>query len=177
MKNTIIVVCLILVFILLYFLQVNFFNWFTIAGIMPNLFIIYVLFIGLFAGKRLGVPLGVLFGLLLDFFASQQIGASAIMLGVVGILAGILNKNFSKDSRITILLMTMGVTAIYEIGLYITNYFIMHYNIEIIAFLKILLIEILYHALLIIILYPIFQKVGYYIEESFRGKKILTRYF
>lgn len=177
MKNTIIIIATIFVFIILYFLQVNFFNWFTISGISPNLFIILILFLGLFGGKRLGIPMGIFLGILLDLFASKKIGISAIMLGIVGAVAGILDKNFSKDSRITIILMTIGVTAIYEIGSYILNYMIVSINFEIIPFLKILLIEMLYNAIIVIIMYPLLQKVGYYIEDVFRGKQILTRYY
>lgn len=177
MKNVIIIITTILIFLILYFLQVNFFNWFTIAGISPNLFVILVLFLGLFAGKRVGVPMGIFFGILLDFFASKKIGISAIMLGIVGMTAGILDKNFSKDSKITIILMTILVTAIYEIGVYFLNYAILSINIEIVLFAKILLIEVLYNAMLTIILYPLLQKTGYYIEEAFKEKQILTRYY
>lgn len=48
---------------------------------------------------------------------------------------------------------------------------------EIIPFIKIVAIEILYNSILVIILYPIMQKVGYNIEEIFKGSNILTRYF
>lgn len=177
MRNTIIIISTIIVFLISYFLQVNFFNWFTIGGVSPNLFVIIVLFLGLFAGKRLGIPMGIVLGILLDFFANKKIGISAIMLGIVGALGGILDKNFSKDSKMTIILMTIAVTAVYEIGVYILNYMIISINIEIIPFIKILLIEILYNIIITIIFYPLLQKAGYYIEEAFRGKQILTRYF
>lgn len=177
MKNTLIVIVMIILFLILYFLQINFFNWFTIAGISPNLFVIFILFIGLFAGKRVGIPLGLVVGICLDFFISKKIGISAIMLGVIGGLGGILDKNFSKDSRITIILMTAAVTFIYEFGSYLLSHFIVSTTIEIIPFIKIVLIEILYNILLVIIFYPLLQKAGYYIEEVFREKKILTRYF
>ena len=177
MKNRIIIITIIFIFLLLYFLQVNFFNWFTIAGISPNPFVMLVLFLGLFAGKRVGVPMGIFFGIFLDFFASKKIGISAILLGIIGILAGILDKNFSKDSKITIIIMTILATVIYEIGVYMLNYIILSTNIEILLFIKILLIEALYNTIITIILYPLLQKVGYYIEEAFRGKQILTRYY
>lgn len=177
MKNTLIIIGMMILFIILYFIQTNFFNWFTIAGISPNLFIICILFIGLFAGKRVGIPMGLILGICLDFFISKKIGISAIMLGTIGGLGGILDKNFSKDSRITIILMTAGVTFIYEFGCYILNHFIVHSSIEMLPFIKIVLTETLYNVLLVIIFYPLLQKSGYYIEESFREKKILTRYF
>lgn len=177
MKNTLIVIGMILLFLILYFLQINFFNWFTIAGISPNLFVIFILFVGLFAGKRVGIPLGLVVGLSLDFFISKKIGISGIMLGVIGALGGILDKNFSKDSRMTIILMTAIVTFVYELGTYLLNYLIVSSTIEMIPFLKIIIIEMIYNILLVIIFYPLLQKAGYYIEEVFREKKILTRYF
>lgn len=177
MKNVIIIITTIFIFLILYFLQINFFNWFTIKGISPNLFVILVLFLGLFGGKRVGVPIGILFGIILDLFASKKIGISAIMLGSVGILAGILDKNFSKDSRMTIILITIFATIIYETGTYFLNHIIVSTNLEILQFIKILLIEAIYNAILTIILYPLLQKAGYYIEEAFRGKQILTRYY
>ncbi len=54
MKKIITAIILLIAFVITYFLQLNFFNWFTIAGVKPNLFIILVLFIGLYAGVRMG---------------------------------------------------------------------------------------------------------------------------
>lgn len=54
------------VFVIIYFLQLNFFNWFTIAGVKPNLFIVLILFIGLYSGSKMGAGFGVAFGLLID---------------------------------------------------------------------------------------------------------------
>ena len=48
---------------------------------------------------------------------------------------------------------------------------------EFLVFLKVNLIEILYNVLLTIILYPLIQKFGYYLEDLFKDKQILTRYF
>ena len=51
MKKILSTIIIFLIFILIYFLQSNFFSWFNIAGIKPNLFIILVLMVGLFVGK------------------------------------------------------------------------------------------------------------------------------
>ena len=92
-------------------------------------------------------------------------------------MAGIFDKNFSKDSRMTIMLMVAGITASYEIIIYFLNYFILNGNLEILEFLKILLIEIIYNIIITIIIYPLIKKFGYYIENEYKGNKILTRYF
>ena len=68
MKRFIINILLILAFIIIYFLHSNLFTWFKIAGVMPNIFVILVLFIGLYANKYMGVVYGIIFGLLILLF-------------------------------------------------------------------------------------------------------------
>ncbi len=177
MKKVGLVIGLIITFIIIYILQSNFFSWFTLAGIKPNLFIILVLFIGLFAGRMYGITFGVIFGLLLDIFISKKIGISSIMYGIIGLLGGVLDKNFSKDSKITIIGMVIVTTFIYEFGNYLINSIIFSYTWETLSFLIKVIIEIFYNAVLTIILYPIIQRVGFSIQDLFKENKILTRYF
>lgn len=177
MKKTISLICLVLTFFLIYFLQSNFFTWFNIAGIMPNLYVILVLFIGLFVKRKLGMVFGIAFGLYLDIVLSKTVGISALVLGAIGIIGEILSKNFSKDSRFIVTLMVIGTTAIYEIAAYILTMLRTEATIEILAFTKILLVEIVFNTLITIIIYPIIKKAGYYIENLFDDKFILTRYF
>ncbi len=99
------------------------------------------------------------------------------MLATVGLIGGIFDKNFSKESRITIIIMVIVSTFIYEIGAYLVGCPIYGYSLEILKFLKILAIETIYNIIITIILYPAIQKFGYKIEEEFKGNKILTRYF
>jgi len=86
MKKVLIIIEIFIIFLILYFLQANFFSWYNIAGISPNLFIILSLFIGLFMGKRYGFLLGIILGILLDFFIGTKLGINAILMGIIGIL-------------------------------------------------------------------------------------------
>ena len=88
-----------------------------------------------------------------------------------------LDKTFSKDSRLIIIVMGAISTIIYEVILYIMQYAIMKINVEILQFINILLVEIIYNVLIIIILYPLMKMTGYEIENEIKGDKILTRYF
>ena len=92
MKKILSTIIILLIFILIYFLQSNFFNWFNIAGVKPNLFIILVLITGLFVGKIYGATTGIVLGLLLDFFIGKKLGLYAIQLG----LAGLLRRNLQQ---------------------------------------------------------------------------------
>lgn len=177
MKKIVINLCLIVTALLIYFIQINFFNWFTIAGVMPNLFILFALFLGLFCKKQTALIYSAIIGMVLDIVIGQKVGIMMIDLCIITAIAIIFEKNFSKDSRVTIMLMVIAMTAIYEIILCVVNYTIFASNIEISSFIKILLIEILYNVILTIIIYPLIQKAGAYIENEYKGNKILTRYF
>lgn len=120
---------------------------------------------------------GIAFGLYLDIVLGKNVGISALVLGAIGLLGEILSKNFSKDSRFIITFMVMITTAIYEIAVYVLTMLRTEGTIEILAFSKILVIEILFNTLITIIIYPIIKKAGYYIENLFDDKFILTRYF
>lgn len=177
MRKVLTVIGLIIVFFLIYFLQVNIFSTFTIAGVKPNLFVIYVLFIGLFANQFLGISLGVVFGIILDLLYGKTIGISAVMLCIIGYLGSYFDKNFSKENKLTIIFMVAGSTLIYELGTYFLNSIILEFSREYLYFIKIVVLEILYNVLLSIILYPLIQKVGYVIDRNFKKNNILTRYF
>lgn len=177
MRKFWIVIGFIITFLILYFLQVNVFSNFTINGVKPNLFVIFILFIGLFANHFLGISFGIGVGLILDLLYGKTIGVTALMLCVVGYLGSYFDKNFSKENKFTIIFMVLGATFIFELGSYFMNSIILEFEREYWYFLKILLIECLYNILLTIILYPIMQKLGYIIDRSFKRSNILTRYF
>ena len=169
--------CFILIFIIIYLLQANLFAWFNLAGVKPNLFVVLVLTIGLFAGKAIGITVGAIFGFVLDLLMGKSIGISVIMLGGIGFVGGYLSKNFSKDSRITMITMIAITTVIYEIGIIALNFFINQTEIRIWYLIKTLLIEIIYNSIITIIIYPLIIKFGYIIERTFKNNKMLTRYF
>ena len=138
MKKTLINVFLIITAIIIYYLQSNFFMWFNIAGVKPNLFVVLALFIGLFANRTMGIAYGVGIGALIDILIGKTIGIYSISLGIVGFLAAVFDKNFSKDSRMTIIFMVAGSTIIFEIINYLLNYMILGINAEILNFIIIL---------------------------------------
>lgn len=177
MKKAIAIISLIIVFFAIYFLQTNFFTWFTISGIMPNLFVIFVLFIGLFVGKKMGFAFGIIFGLIIDFLLGKSIGPSALLLAVIGLISEYLEKSFSKDSKLMIILTVAVGTMFFEIGYYIFKIIRWNAIFEFLPFVKILLIEVLFNIILTIIIYPLIQNLGNKLEEIFKTKKMLTRYY
>ena len=113
----------------------------------------------------------------MDLLFGMSVGIQAVSLGLIGFLAAAFDKNFSKDSRMTIMLMVLGSTVIVEVLNYLFTYMFEEINVEIFSFVKILVLEVIFNLLLTIILYPLIRKFGYEIENEYKGNKILTRYF
>ncbi len=121
--------------------------------------------------------MGTVFGLGIDLLGSNVIGQTALILGIIGFCGGYLDKNFSKDSKITVILLVMASTALYEVFIYTYKAVILSSHVEVIPFLVILIIEMIYNGILTIIFYPLIQKLGYKMEDIFKNPQILTRYF
>ena len=170
------VIAIILTFFIIYFAQINFFSWFNIAGIKPNLFVVLILFVGLFMNKKLAAVCGFILGLYLDVLTNKQVGISAALFAFIGYIAGFLDKTFSKESKITIILMVLGSTFAYETVLYVYTSIFNKIPLDILGFMRILLIELLFNCLLTIILYPMIRNLGIISERIFKESKINTGY-
>lgn len=170
-------IILLLFSLVIYFLQRNIFANLKIFGINPNIFIIYILFLGLYTNSKISILISIFIGLIIDATYGKCIGITPTMLCIIAYLAAYFDKNFSKDNKITIILMLIGATFIYEFGYYAINSIVFNYKLEFLYFLKVVLIEILYNILLLIIIYPLFQKVGYMLDRKFKRSNLLTRYF
>ena len=120
---------------------------------------------------------GIIFGIFIDIWIGKTLGITSIALALIGVISGILDKTFSKDSRLIVLIMGIICTIIYEIAVYIMQYIVIGINLEILQFIKTLLIEVIYNIIIIIILYPLMKFTGYEIENEIKGDRILTRYF
>lgn len=107
MRKFLIGVLIYIIFIILYFIQADFFSWFTIAGISPNIFIIFILFLGLFTDNMFSIVMALLTGITLDLIIGKTIGVTAIMFCLIAIIAGYFDKNFSKESKLTIMIMVI----------------------------------------------------------------------
>lgn len=168
------ILIIILMFFLVYFLQINFFSWFNIAGVMPNLFITLVLFVGLFIGKKIGIVYGLCVGIILDVLLGRVIGLNAILLGIVGYLGEIYDRNFSKNKKISVILLNIVCTVLYEVILYCFYIIKFKINIEVGLFIEKLVIENIYNTLILIILFKPLSKLGLYLEKNFKERLFLT---
>ena len=95
------------------------------------------------------------------------------MFVLIGFVGEYFEKNFSKNSKITILLMVMGATVLIETVTYIYKNIS---SLQLIGFIRLLIIEIIFNVMLTIIIYPMLARLGYIVENIFKRKKFLAKY-
>lgn len=173
-SNLLVAVLLIIAFIIIYFLQANVFSNFTIAEIKPNLFIIFILIIGLFGNNFLSILFSIICGIWLDSLYSESIGITSAMLCLIGFMATWFDSLWSKDEKISIVIMVFIATFIFEFGSYFLKSIIFDFEIEIKIFFKILALEELYNVLLTIIFFGLIKKLGYGMERKLKRTNMYT---
>lgn len=171
---TIISIILLLIFGLLYFFQVNIFPLIPINGVVPNLFIIFILVIGLFGNNFLAITLGIICGIFIDSIYSDVIGITPAMLCLIGFVATWFDSLWSKDEKISIIIMVILSTLIFEFGCYFIKSIVLNFDMEISIFLKILFWEELYNTLLTIIFFGLIKKLGYIMERKLKRNNMYT---
>ena len=76
-------------------LQLTLANWIRIAGIKPDLIMLFILYVGYREGKIAGVLFGFAFGLLQDVSAASDfIGISPLIKSILGFSSGFLQGKF-----------------------------------------------------------------------------------
>jgi len=73
--------------------------------------------------------------------------------------------------------MVFSSTIIFELIFYVLQILICNMQIEIIPFIKIIVIEIIYNLIITIIIYPGIQRFGAYVQNVFTEDKGFIKYF
>ena len=79
-------------------LQNTVFNVLAVAGGKPDFILILVVFFAIFRGPVQGGALGIGLGLLEDLMVGRFIGINALCKGIIGYLAGTVEKRLYKDN-------------------------------------------------------------------------------
>ena len=165
---------LLLVFGFLYFLQANIFPLIPIAGVVPNLFVIFILVIGLYGNNFLSLLFGIFCGIWIDSIYGEVIGVTSAMLCLIGFIATWFDTLWSKDEKISSIIMVLLSTLIFEFGGYFIKSIILDFEMEIKIFFKILFFEEIYNILLTIIFFGIIKKLGYIMERRLKRTNMYT---
>jgi rod shape-determining protein MreD len=140
-------------------LQVSFFSYITVFGASPNVISVVVAVLGLLGGAVIGAVCGFAAGLLLDSLLLQTLGISSLALLLVGYLAGRYRESFEIGGRAVAALLVGGLAALGAAAIAAIQ-LLLGVDAEVsIAFLREILVQGCFAALLAVALYPLIRRV------------------
>ncbi len=141
-----------------FFLQNNIFAASPLILTVPNLMLILVFSFGFIRGSVDGMCIGFACGLLLDVFFSETIGFSALIYTLLGYGIGLLGRFYYTDFVDMPLALCLISDLFYHIGIFLFV-FVINGQYDFGAYLvNIIIPELLYTALMTLLLYPAFRK-------------------
>ena len=137
----------------------------SIASITPNLMIALTSSLGLMRGKRSGMVLGFLCGLLTDLMIGPVVGFRALIYMFVGYYSGYCYRIFYDDDLKIPVLLTAAGDFLYGIAVYIFQ-FLLRGRVNFFYYLRrVIMPEVIYTILLTIVLYRLLMMLNNILEK------------
>jgi len=86
-----------------------------IAGVKPDIALVFVFVQGWIGGRKRGVLWGVALGGLIDLFSTGVLGLTLVLKGLTGLLAGALGKSFLHLSLQGYVLFFVGISLLHDV--------------------------------------------------------------
>ena len=153
--------------IICFLIQSAMYHYISLANIMPNLLLILVAATGHMRGRTPGMMMGLFSGLLVDLmYGSYIIGLYALLYLVIGYLAGMTNRFYSKDD----FTLPIGIIALcnFLFGFfYYVFEFLLRGRLDILYYLRrIILPEIIYTVAVSVFLYKLLHMINSRLERN-----------
>lgn len=128
---------------------------FNIFGVTADLVMVWVVLLTLLWGRRRGVAVGLIFGLVEDVFFARYIGANALAKIAVAFFVGSFEGKIYKENIIVPVLATAASSMVYQMCIWLLELYLgrmVDFN------LRILLGFVMYNSLVALVFYPCFYK-------------------
>lgn len=163
---------------LLFIVQTTFNKAISIGNISPNLMIILVCCTGFIRGKKAGMLVGVISGLLIDIFYGYSgiIGMTGLIYMYIGYINGLFNEIFYTDDICIPVILTMLSNLIYNF-LYYCITFLLRGQLNIpVYFETIMFPEMIYTGCVTVFLFRFMKVVSMLLEKyEKRGEEELVK--
>lgn len=128
------IVTAVLVFIC-FILQTSVFELIKLAGIAPNILLIFISSIAVMRGQKPGMIVGFFSGLLMDIFYGSTIGGFAFLYMMFGFVDGFFHRIYYSDDNILPLVLIGVNDLVYGVIMYILCG-LLHNHLRIVYYLK-----------------------------------------
>ncbi len=166
MKRNII---LFLVILCGFVLQTTLFQTLSFGGISPNILIIITVSYGFMYGKKCGMIVGFICGLLMDIFYGDVLGFYALVYLYIGAANGVFHSIFYQDDIKLPLVLILASDFVYSFTCYVLLY-LLRSRFDIIFYLKhVILPEVVYTIFVTVFIYPCILLLNRTMDEIERG--------
>lgn len=165
-KNILTVIFIILLILIVFLIQLYFINPRNLFGIKPNLILILSIVISLWYGVYIGGISSFLIGVFTDIlFGSSGIGIFTISYTIVGLVVGSLNTNYRRESKMSLVYVTIIATFVFEIVEYFCYLIFFNASSGLFYLLKQVFISSLLNIVIVYIIHSVIYKITEYIED------------
>ncbi len=162
---------IVMIFVI-YFFQTGVFTHLALGGIVPNLFVICTVSIGMIRGKKEGCLIGFFCGILMDALFGVYFGMYALVLSVIGYLAGYVQQIFYEEDM-TLPIIIIGIAdLLYGIAIYLLGFLTRGRMDFLFYFGRIILPETIYTLILAVFVYSLIGWINKKIEIKGSEKRI-----
>ena len=152
--------------VICFVLQSSLYQFINLANVMPNLLLILVVSTAYMRGKTTGMTVGFFSGLLIDIAYGNLIGLYALLMMIIGYVAGFANKVYSRDDYTLPLLFIAVADFVYQFLYYIME-FLIRGRLDFPYYLrKIIFPEIIYTVAVSVILYKLLHMINHSLDRN-----------
>ena len=157
---------MVLTILISFVLQTTVFQYLNFGGISPNLLIIVTASYGFMFGRRYGMTVGFICGLLMDIFYGSVLGFYALIYLYIGAGNGVFHRVFyQNDIKLPLALITVS-DLLYSLICYVLLY-LLRGRFQVIFYLKsVILPEIVYTIFVTVFLYPCILLLNRTLEDT-----------
>ena len=149
-----------------YFLQTGIFTELALGGIVPNLFVICTVSIGMIRGKKEGCLIGFVFGILMDALYAMYFGVYALLLAIMGYVAGYVQRIFYEEDMTLPIVMIGLADLLYGIIIFLFSFFPRGRTNFLFYLGHIILPETIYTLILAVFIYRLITFINRKIEKG-----------
>ena len=149
----------ILLYIVAILLQVFVIDSKNLFGVTPSIIVAVVIVSSLLNDIKISTIYNLLMGLFLDFLYKNEFGIYTLGFVIISVIIGFINKNYRKESKLSLIYITFLGTCIFEIYKYLVYTIILSSTISIFFLIFQIIISFILNVVITFIIYNVFFKI------------------
>lgn len=173
MRNVWVGIIVFLVIIVCLLFQFNILNLIPLFGVVANIGIVFVVSLGILSGQKIGITVGVVYGILMDILFGKSFGIYTFLFFLIGFFCGKISHGFSKENKVSVLMIVAATTLIYEAICYFLFVIIYKYDFMFLSTFWTMILECVYNVFIAWVFFKPFSFLADIINKGKRSYYLL----